>query len=74
MGAQLFNKATSRTLRAKVVDMIRDAIVSGKLKPGEHLKETVLAEQFSKINKEVNARVAGECVQIVRLINAEQDS
>lgn len=47
MVAQLFNKATSRTLRTEVVDMIRDAIVSGRLKPGEHLKETALAEQMS---------------------------
>jgi len=44
---KMFNKATSRTLRTEVVDMIRDAIVSGRLKPGEHLKETVLAEQMS---------------------------
>jgi DNA-binding GntR family transcriptional regulator len=47
VAAQLFNKATSRTLRAEVVDMIRDAIITGKLKPGEHLKETVLAKQMS---------------------------
>ena len=47
MGAQLFNKATSRTLRTEVLDMIRDAIMTGKLKPGEHLKEAVLAEQMS---------------------------
>jgi DNA-binding GntR family transcriptional regulator len=45
--AQLFNKATSRTLRTEVVDMIRDAIMTGKLKPGEHLKEAVLAKQMS---------------------------
>jgi uncharacterized protein YgbK (DUF1537 family) len=47
MATQLFSKARSRTLRTEVVDMIRNAIVSGKLKPGEHLKETVLAEQMS---------------------------
>ena len=47
MVPKMFNKATSRTLRTEVVDMIRDAIVSGRLKPGEHLKETVLAEQMS---------------------------
>lgn len=47
MVAQLFSKATSRTLRTEVVDMIRDAIMTGKLKPGEHLKETVLAKQMS---------------------------
>lgn len=45
--AQLFNKATSRTLRTEVVDMIRDAIMSGKLKPGEHLKEAAIADQMS---------------------------
>ena len=44
---QVFDKAKSRTLRTEVVDMIRDAIVTGKLKPGEHLKETILAEQMS---------------------------
>ena len=45
--AQLFNKATSRTLRSEVVDMIRNAIITGKLKPGEHLKEAAIADQMS---------------------------
>ena len=47
MTAQVFNKAVSRTLRAEVVDMIRDAIVTGQLKPGERLKESALARQMS---------------------------
>lgn len=47
MAAQLFDKAVSRTLRTEVVDMIRDAIVTGKLKPGERLKENGLAHQMS---------------------------
>ncbi len=47
MAEQLFNKAKSRTLRSEVVDMLRDAIMSGKLKPGEHLRENALAEQMS---------------------------
>jgi DNA-binding GntR family transcriptional regulator len=29
------------------VDKLRDAIVSGKLEPGEHLKESLIAEQMS---------------------------
>jgi DNA-binding GntR family transcriptional regulator len=45
--AQVFDKAVSRTLRAEVVDMIRDAIVTGQLKPGERLKESALARQMS---------------------------
>jgi len=45
--AHLFDKAVPRTLRAEVVDMIRDAIVTGKLSPGERLKENDLAEQMS---------------------------
>jgi DNA-binding FadR family transcriptional regulator len=32
------------------------------------------AERFSQINQEVNTRVAEECIQVIRLINAEQDS
>ena len=47
MTAQVFDKAVSRTLRAEVVDMIRDAIVTGQLKPGERLKESALARQMS---------------------------
>jgi DNA-binding GntR family transcriptional regulator len=44
---QLVEKPVSRTLRTEVVDIIRDAIVSGGLKPGEHLKETAIANQLS---------------------------
>jgi DNA-binding GntR family transcriptional regulator len=40
-------RAKSRTLRSEVVNIIRDAIMSGRLKPGEHLKETLIAEQMS---------------------------
>jgi len=43
----IFSQAKSSTLRTTVTDMLRDAITSGKLKPGEHLKETELAEQMS---------------------------
>ena len=111
MAVQVFDRAVSRTLRAEVVDMIRDAIVTGQLKPGERLKESLLAsqmsrslraqiqvlflqrfqasdwvletvdtghsailaalragdaQQFSEINKEINARVAEEYVQVIR--------
>ena len=47
MTVQVFDKAVSRTLRTEVVSMIRDAIVTGKLKPGERLKESALARQMS---------------------------
>lgn len=46
MQPQLFTKAAPRTLRTEVVQMLRDAIVQGKLQPGEHLKENELAEQM----------------------------
>jgi DNA-binding GntR family transcriptional regulator len=44
---QLLDKPMSRTLRNEVVDILRDAIVSGRLKPGEHLRETIIADQLS---------------------------
>lgn len=47
MEAQLFDRIQPRTLRAEIVDMLRDAIISGRLKPGEHLKESSIAEQMS---------------------------
>jgi DNA-binding GntR family transcriptional regulator len=47
MEAQLFDRIQPRTLRAEIVDVLRDAIVSGKLESGEHLKESVIAEQMS---------------------------
>ena len=47
MEASLFSRATPRTLRTEVVDMLRDAIVRGQLLPGEHLKENEIAEQMS---------------------------
>jgi DNA-binding GntR family transcriptional regulator len=47
MEAQLFDRIQPRTLRAEIVNMLRDAIVSGKLGPGEHLKESVIAKQMS---------------------------
>jgi DNA-binding GntR family transcriptional regulator len=45
--AQLFDRAVPRTLRTEVVGMIRNAIVTGKLRPGERLKESVIADQMS---------------------------
>jgi len=47
MKTQLFDTIKPRTLRAEIVAMIRDAIVTGKLKPGEHLKESTIARQMS---------------------------
>ncbi len=43
---QLSDRPMSRTLRTEIVDIIRDAIMSGKLKPGEHLKENAIADQL----------------------------
>ncbi len=47
MTGQLFERIKPNTLRDEVVDMIRDAIVSGELRPGEHLKENVIADQMA---------------------------
>jgi DNA-binding GntR family transcriptional regulator len=47
MNTQLFDRVQPRTLRTQIVDQIRDAIVSGQLKPGEHLKEGAIADQMS---------------------------
>jgi DNA-binding GntR family transcriptional regulator len=44
---RLFDSIKPKTLRDEVVDMLRDAIVSGKLRPGEHLKENGIAGQMS---------------------------
>jgi DNA-binding transcriptional MocR family regulator len=44
---EFLQKPTSRTLRSEVVDILRDAIVSGQLRPGEHLKENAIAAQLS---------------------------
>jgi DNA-binding GntR family transcriptional regulator len=45
--SKMFERAVPRTLRDEVVDMIRDAIVSGKLRPGERLKENDIAADMS---------------------------
>src|SRR5215469_1876324 len=37
----------STTLKAHVVERLRDAIISGKFKPGDRLNETLLARQFN---------------------------
>ena len=47
MEAQTFQRIEPKTLRSEIVDSIRDAIVSGRLQPGEHLKESVIADQMS---------------------------
>jgi len=44
---ELWPKPMSRTLRTEVVDILRDAIVSGQLRPGEHLKENTVAAQLA---------------------------
>ncbi len=47
MALELFDKPQSRTLRTEIVDILRDAIINGKLQPGEHLKESAIATQLS---------------------------
>ena len=47
MEAQTFQRIEPKTLRSEIVDRIRDAIVSGRLQPGEHLKESAIADQMS---------------------------
>ena len=44
---QLLSKPTSKTLRTEVMAILHDAIVSGQLKPGDHLKESEIASQLS---------------------------
>lgn len=44
---QLLSKPTSKTLRTEVMMILHEAIVSGQLKPGDHLKESDLASQLS---------------------------
>ncbi len=47
MQVAIFNKIEQISLRHEVVDMIREAIISGKLEPGTHLAENALASQMS---------------------------
>lgn len=42
----LFTKAVPKTLRSEVVEILREAIINGKLQPGEHLKENLIAQQM----------------------------
>lgn len=43
----IFHKAKSTTLREGILEMLREAIMTGKLEPGTHLKENELAQQMS---------------------------
>jgi DNA-binding GntR family transcriptional regulator len=43
----IFSKAKSTTLRTGILEMLREAIMTGKLEPGAHLKENELAQQMS---------------------------
>jgi DNA-binding GntR family transcriptional regulator len=43
---RLFDPIRPRTLRDEVVTAIREAIIRGKIKPGERLKEGAIAEQM----------------------------
>ncbi|MCI0397444.1 MAG: GntR family transcriptional regulator [Chloroflexi bacterium] len=44
--AHRFNKLPQTSLREQIVDTIRNAIIQGKLKPGEKIPEQELAEQL----------------------------
>ena len=45
--ASIFGPVTSTTLRTEVRENLREAIVHGRLKPGDHLKENEISEQMS---------------------------
>lgn len=45
--ALLTSRPVSKTLRTEVKEILHHAIVSGQLQPGDHLKETDIAEQLS---------------------------
>jgi DNA-binding GntR family transcriptional regulator len=42
----IFSKPAPRTLRNEALDMLRRAIITGQLIPGQHLKEIELSEQM----------------------------
>jgi DNA-binding GntR family transcriptional regulator len=44
---RVFSKVEPRTLRNEVADELRNAIVTGRLRPGEHLKESAIAAEMS---------------------------
>lgn len=74
MTVELFDKPQSRTLRTEIVDILRDAIISGKLLPGQHLKENTIAAQLAKlsqIGRSINERVAEECIQVLHMSSAQ---
>ncbi len=43
----LTSRPISKTLRTEVKEILHEAIVSGQLQPGDHLKETEIANQLS---------------------------
>ena len=43
----IFEPVKAETVKDKTTEELRNAIISGKLKPGQHLKETVIADQLS---------------------------
>lgn len=45
--ALLTSRPVSKTLRTEVKEILYNAIVSGQLQPGDHLKETEIADQLS---------------------------
>ena len=53
MKQAVFNKIGPSTVKHKVVDLIRDAIIRGDLPSGEHLTEVDLAKQMAVDRKSV---------------------
>jgi DNA-binding GntR family transcriptional regulator len=47
MQTHIFSKIEQRTVGREVVDLLREAIINGKLELGAHLAESELAEQMS---------------------------
>jgi DNA-binding GntR family transcriptional regulator len=47
MKQTVFSKITPSTVKHKVVDLIRDAIIRGELAPSEHLTEVALSAQMA---------------------------
>lgn len=47
MKQTVFSKIAPSTMKHKVVDLIRDAIIRGDLAPGEHLTEASLSQQMA---------------------------
>lgn len=43
----VFEPVRAKTVKDRTTTRLRNAIISGKLKPGQHLKETAISDQIS---------------------------